>query len=74
MISMSRSQTFLVVSGLCVYREVKTNIMVEAYLTFTSSSSMAEFKDTGKVCFVAAPYITQRTSDSSQRAVKFPQC
>lgn len=72
MISVSRSQTFLVVSGLCVYREVKTNVTVEAYLTFTGSSSMTEFKDTGRVCPVAAPGITQRASDSSQRPGKFP--
>lgn len=72
--SLSITQTFLVVNGLRVHREVKTNAITEAYLTFSGSSLMAEFKDTGKVCRVAAPGITQRTSKSSQKAGKFPQC
>lgn len=73
-ISLSIPQTFLVVSGLYVHREVKTNAITEAYLTFSGSSLTAEFKDTGKVCLVAAPGITQRASKSSQRAGMFPQC
>lgn len=74
MISLSIPQTVLIVSGLCVHREVKTNAITEAYLTFSGSSLTAEFKDTGKICLVAAPGITWRTSKSSQRAGMFPQC